>query len=158
MLYVILDNVRSHYNVGAIFRTADAVGVRAIYLVGYTPTPIDRFGRVVPEIAKTSLGAAQTVSWHHVATAAEAILAVKAEGVQVVAIEQSDAAVSLYEMRITDSVALLFGNEVDGVSPETLQMVDVIAELPMYGMKESLNVSVTAGIALYEVRHHHHHA
>jgi tRNA G18 (ribose-2'-O)-methylase SpoU len=155
MIYVVLDNIRSCYNVGAIFRTADAVGVTKIYLTGYTPTPIDRFGRVVPEIAKTALGASARVPWEQVSEIDVVISKLAKEGVMVAAVEQTPAAVSLYETKCSGAVALIFGNEVSGVSPAALEASQCHIELPMYGTKESLNVSVTAGIVLYEVRHHH---
>ncbi len=155
MLYVILDNIRSAYNVGAIFRTADAVGVEKIFLCGYTPAPRDRFGREMPEIAKTSLGAAARVPWQQYTSTTQVVDELTAQGIFCVAIEQTSTATSLYETTFTGPTAVVFGNEVSGVSPEVLAVVAASVELPMYGMKESLNVSVTAGIVLYELRHHH---
>ena len=147
--YLILEDIRSAYNVGAIFRTADATGVAKVFLVGYTPAPIDRFGRVQGEIEKTSLGASVTVPWEQVATTKEIIQRLQTDDVIVVAVEQAPSSVSLKGWEEPEQVAYIVGNEVDGVQPETLEIVDVIVELPMLGQKESLNVSVTAGVVLY---------
>ncbi len=148
MRCVILDSIRSHYNVGAIFRTADAAGIDRIYLCGYTPAPIDRFGREVAEIKKTSLGASQTVAWELVPHVVDAIQAVQLLGCTVVAVEQVPSSVSLYDFTPPEKVAYIFGNEVTGVSTEALDQADTCLEIPMAGMKESLNVSVTVGVVL----------
>lgn len=149
MKYLILENIRSAYNVGAIFRTADGAGVSKIFLIGYTPAPIDRFGRVQSEIEKTSLGASKEVLWEH-ADAVEAVLqGIKAEGFQVVAVEQAADSIPLKELRVAEKVAYIVGNEIDGVSGAARQLADTIVEIPMLGSKESLNVSVAAGIVLY---------
>lgn len=149
MKYIILEDIRSAYNVGAIFRTADAAGVAKVFLVGYTPAPIDRFGRAQPEILKTSLGASGTMSWEQVATTKEIIERLQGDGVIVAAVELAPGSVSLKDFKEPEHVAYIVGNEVDGVSDEALGLADVIVELPMLGQKESLNVSVTAGIILY---------
>lgn len=149
MKYLILENIRSAYNVGAIFRTADGAGVSKIFLIGYTPAPIDRFGRVQPEIQKTSLGASEEVEWEHADTATEIIKSLQANGVTVVAVEQTGNSVSLQDSQVPAKVAYILGNEVDGVSEAALQIADKVVEIPMYGTKESLNVSVAAGIILY---------
>ncbi len=149
MKYLILTDIRSHYNVGAMFRTADGAGVTKVYLCGYTPTPIDRFGRVVPEIHKTALGAEAVVPWEYVANIAELIARLKTETVTIVAVEQASSSVLLSEFAVPTKVAYILGSETEGVAPAVLEQVDIILELPMHGMKESLNVSVTAGIVLY---------
>ncbi len=149
MKYIILEDIRSAYNVGAIFRTADAAGVAKVFLVGYTPAPIDRFGRAQAEIKKTSLGASETVPWEQVATTKEVIERLQVSGVTVAAVELAKGSLSLKDFKEPEQVAYIVGNEVDGVSKETLSQVDVIVELPMLGQKESLNVSVAAGIILY---------
>ena len=149
MKYLILSDIRSHYNVGAMFRTADGAGVAKVYLSGYTPTPIDRFGRAVPEIHKTALGAEQVVPWEYAADIASLIMTLKANGVSVVAVEQDEHSVPLYDFVVPPQVAYIFGSETEGVARHILDQVDTILELPMLGMKESLNVSVTAGIVLY---------
>jgi 23S rRNA (guanosine2251-2'-O)-methyltransferase len=149
MKYLILENIRSAYNVGAIFRTADAVGVSKIFLIGYTPTPIDRFGRDQPEIKKTSLGASQEIPWEHTSDGAAIIQTLQSDGVSVVAVEQGANSVSLSDFKVPNKVAYVVGNEVNGVSKEVLTLADIIIEIPMLGTKESLNVSVAAGIVLY---------
>ncbi len=151
MKYVVLHDIRSHYNVGAIFRSCDGAGVTKVYLTGYTPAPIDRFGRVVGEIHKTSLGASAMVSWEKYATTEEVVTKLQADGVTVVAVEQSPNAVSLYEFTPTENVAYIFGNEIEGVPKIVCDAVDVVVEIPMLGQKESLNVSVTAGIILFHI-------
>jgi tRNA G18 (ribose-2'-O)-methylase SpoU len=148
MKYVILHNIRSKYNVGAIFRTADAARVSKIFLTGYTPSPQDRFGRVDTEIMKTSLGAVDMVPYEYVASIETVLVRLKAEEVEVVAVEIAKGSVSLYEYKPAQTVAYIFGNEVEGVPRDVLDRVDHILEIPMGGQKESLNVSVTAGVVL----------
>jgi len=149
MKYLLLENIRSAYNVGAIFRTADATAVEKIFLVGHTPTPIDRFGRTQPEIKKTSLGASEYIPWQHFETVSELLTTVKQQGVQIVAVEQSETSVLISDYSEPRQVLYVLGNEVEGVSKEVLDSADTILELPMLGTKESLNVSVTAGVVLY---------
>lgn len=148
--FIVLDNVRSTHNVGAIFRTADAAGVAEIYLCGYTPAPIDRFGRPVEAMKKTALGAIDTVVWSSVLNVEVCIDVLQKNGVSIVAVEQSIRSHSLFSYQLPDSdVAYVFGNEIDGVTPAVLDKADQIIEIPMYGQKESLNVAVSAGIVLY---------
>lgn len=149
MKYLILENIRSAHNVGSMFRTADAAGVTKVFLTGYTPTPIDRFGRPQPEIKKTSLGASQTMEWEHVTNLPQLISDLQKEGVTVVSVEQAQNSVSLNEFYAPEKVAYIMGNEVDGVSKATIEQSDLTLEIPMHGEKESLNVSVSAGIVLY---------
>ncbi|MEZ4103856.1 MAG: TrmH family RNA methyltransferase [Candidatus Paceibacterota bacterium] len=149
MKRVILPDIRSNYNVGAIFRSCDGAGVEKVYLVGHTPTPIDRFGRVVGEISKTALGAEQAVLWEKINDVVGLISKLKAEGFTVVAVEQADKSVLLHDFKVPEKVVYIFGSETAGLSEEILDEADVILELPMLGQKESLNVSVTAGIVLY---------
>ncbi len=149
MKLVILHNIRSHYNVGAILRTADAAGVSRVYFSGITPLPVDRFGRAVPEISKTALGAEISVPSEAVPNLPALIMTLQNSGVTVVAVEQALGSISLPDFVVPDQVAYLMGSETDGVEPDILALVDAILELPMLGTKESLNVSVTAGIVLY---------
>jgi tRNA G18 (ribose-2'-O)-methylase SpoU len=149
MKYLIIENVRSAYNVGAMFRTADGAGVQKIFLVGYTPSPIDRFGRIQTEISKTSLGASETIPWEAVDTTAQVIPMLQANGCFVVAVEQSDRSISLKDFVVPDHVAYVLGSEVVGVDDVTLGLVDQVVDIPMLGTKESLNVSVAAGIIMY---------
>src|SRR3989344_3627014 len=143
---VILHNIRSVYNVGSIFRTADAAGIKKVILCGYTPTPLDRFRRLRSDFTKVSLGAEKTVVWEHCNTLATAIKKLKQENFLIIAIEQDKKAVPLFDFKVpkNKSVALILGNEVRGISPTSLKHADVILEIPMRGHKESLNVSVAA--------------
>jgi tRNA G18 (ribose-2'-O)-methylase SpoU len=146
---VILENIRSAYNVGSIFRTADGSGVKKLYLAGYTPTPVDRFGRTQNEIKKTSLGASETLEWEQVPDIQSCIQKLKTDGYTVVAVEQTPTSISLQDFLPPQQVAYIFGNEVEGVSDESCALADTIVEIPMLGQKESLNVSVAVGITLY---------
>lgn len=150
---VILHNIRSLHNVGAIFRTADAAGVKKIYLTGYTPAPLDRFGKIRPEIVKTALGAEKFVAWEHYKNIARLISNLKFQDskLSVVAVEQSPKAINYKKIRPKHPLVLIFGNEVRGLSPQILKKCDEIIEIPMYGKKESLNVSVSAGIILFSL-------
>ena len=149
---VVLDNVRSAHNVGSIFRTADGAGVHKIILGGYTPAPIDRFGRPQPEIAKTSLGAATTMAWESVCdeVVSETLTGLRDDGFAIVAAEQHPHSTALHNFVAPPKVCYLFGNEIDGDRPELLQLADTILEIPLHGHKESLNVAVTVGIVLYQ--------
>lgn len=148
---LILHNVRSTHNVGSIFRTADAMGVSRVFLTGYTPAPIDRFGRVVKDIHKTALGAQEYVPWQQ--GEIRTILAqLKGDGYTLVALEQDDRSVSVATYQPDAKTALIVGNEVRGVSKQLRNACRVILEIPMCGKKESLNVSVATGVALYALR------
>lgn len=149
MKYAILENIRSAHNVGSIFRTADGAGVSKIFLVGCTPAPVDRFGRIQPEIFKTSLGATQSIDWEQFEHVVEVIGMLRANGVSVVSVEQSPMSIPFMKFSVPPKVAYIFGNEVSGVSDDGLSASDQIIEIPMMGTKESLNVSVTVGIVLY---------
>lgn len=147
-MYVILHNIRSAYNVGAIFRTADGSGIEKVFLTGYTPAPSDRFGRVQPEIKKTSLGASESVPWEQ-GSFEEVVALLHEKEVEVVAIEQSDKSISLSDFTPSTKTAYVFGNEITGVEKADLDLVDKVVDIPMRGEKESLNVSVAAGIVMY---------
>jgi 23S rRNA (guanosine2251-2'-O)-methyltransferase len=149
--HVILENIRSSQNVGAILRTADAIGVSKVWMVGYTPAPVDRFGRAVPDVVKTALGAEHTVTWEQYADSAMLIDGLKQNGFRVIAVEKTDKAKDYKECRVSGPTVLVFGNEVDGVSKEAQERADEIISLPMRGKKESLNVATTAGIVLYRL-------
>jgi len=148
---LVLDNIRSVLNVGAIFRTADAVGVSKVYLTGVTPTPIDRFGRDRKDLAKTALGAEKNIAWEYVPTMEECIAQLKKEGYFLIAVEQDKTSVDYKEVKVKFPCAFVLGNEVNGLSKEVLKMVAVVAEIKMLGKKESLNVSVATGIVLFRV-------
>jgi len=150
MRTLLLHNIRSRHNVGSIFRTADGAGVSRIYLAGYTPAPIDRFGRPVAELEKTSLGACHMVPWEIVTDTLTCIKEQQAQGVQVVVVEQTEGSISLYDFTPSDDVLYIVGNEVAGVLPEICAAADVVIEIPMAGQKESLNVSTATGIVLFQ--------
>jgi 23S rRNA (guanosine2251-2'-O)-methyltransferase len=153
-VYLILDNIRSAYNVGSMLRTADAAGVKKVYMCGCTPMPIDRFGRKRPDIAKVALGAEEAVSSEYVADIVTLIQKLKQEGVSIVAVEQDTSSIPYTQFRSEKSVALILGEETKGILPSTLGLCDAIIEIPMNGKKESLNVSVTAGIVLFRLVEH----
>lgn len=148
---LILENIRSIHNVGSIFRTADAAKVSCIYLVGTTPTPEDRFGRARRDLAKVALGAEKNLAWEHHKTISSLIRKLKKEGFQIIALEQDHNSADYRKIKIGEKTVLILGNEVNGVSQKTLAEADVICEIPMYGKKESLNVSVSAGIAIFQL-------
>ena len=145
---LILDNLRSVENTGSVFRTAEGLGVSKIILVGTTPTPLDRFGRKRGDFAKVSLGAEDLVEWEYVKTIKPALEDLRDQGFKIISLEQTEESEKLGR-REEKQIALIVGNEVEGVSPEALEMSDEILEIPMQGEKESLNVSVSTGIALY---------
>ena len=151
---LILDNIRSTHNVGSIFRTADASGISKIYLLGYTPSPVDRFGRKRKDVAKSALGAEETIEWESIKSEEikDFIKKIKEEeGFQIISLEQSDNSTDYKDIKTEEKVAVVLGNEVDGVSVDILDLSDVIAEIPMEGEKESLNVSVATGVLLFRL-------
>ncbi|MDD2935366.1 MAG: TrmH family RNA methyltransferase [Candidatus Pacebacteria bacterium] len=150
-IFVVLDNIRSVHNVGAIFRTADACGVSKIFLVGYTPQPLDRFGRMRKDLSKSALGAEKNIEWEYYKEIAELVDVLKKSGAEVVAVEQDKKSIDYKKLKLKKDTAFILGNEVDGVSKNILERVDKIIEIPMVGKKESLNVSVSAGIVLFRV-------
>src|SRR3989344_6325426 len=160
---VLFHNVRSTYNVGALFRTGDAAGVIKMYLTGYTPTPIDRFGRERKDIAKTALGAEKIMPWEYQKDPRTIILKLKEKGWEIVGVEQDHASIEYRNFVITKPTLFIFGNEVRGLSRALRAQCDQLIEIPMRGAlvrqahhprqtrrgKESLNVSVAAGIILF---------
>ncbi len=143
---VILDNIRSMHNVGSVFRTSDAFLIKAICLCGYTPQPPHR------DINKTALGATETVDWLYFENTVDAVISFKKNGYTVYAIEQVENSISLQNFPNDHTpIAVVFGNEVEGVSNEVLQLVDGSIEIPQLGMKHSLNISVAAGIVLWKL-------
>lgn len=146
---LILDNIRSMHNVGSVFRTADAFRADAIFLCGYTPRPPHR------DIHKTALGATETVHWQYFSQATDAVKEAKARNYSVWAVEQTDASTPLYTYQpALNGTALVLGNEVEGVADSLLSLCDGSIEIPQWGMKHSLNVSVAAGIVLWEITRH----
>lgn len=150
-IYLILHNIRSLHNVGSVFRTGDATGVKKIYLTGYTPTPLDRFEKIRPEIHKTALGAEKFVKWKHCKNISTLLKKLKKEKIRLIAVEQDKKALDYKKFKPIFPMALIFGNEVRGLSKQILKKCDKIVEIPMVGKKESLNVSVAAGIILFSL-------
>lgn len=146
-LVVILDNVRSLHNIGSVFRTSDAFRVECIYLCGITATPPH------PEMHKTALGAEFTVDWKYVNNAVEAVDNLRQEGYVVFSVEQAENSIMLEDMRLEQGkrYAVVLGNEVKGVQQEVIDHSDGCIEIPQYGTKHSLNVSVTAGIVIWDL-------
>lgn len=148
---IILHNIRSSLNVGSIFRTADGAGVKRIYLTGYTPTPIDRFGRNEAMIAKTALGAEDSMGWEQ-GDVVKVVKALKAEGHTIIGIEQRDDSNDYKAFKPKEKTVFVFGNEVGGLETEVLRLCDEVIEIKMHGEKESLNVSVVTGIILFNYK------
>ena len=146
-IVLVLDNIRSLNNVGSAFRTGDAFRIEKIYLCGITGTPPHR------DIQKTALGATESVEWAYADTTLAAINSLKNEGYKICALEQVDQSVKLHEFfpEQDDKIALVFGNEVFGVEEEVLQASDYVLEIPQLGTKHSLNISVTLGIAVWDL-------
>lgn len=142
---IVLDDVRSRHNVGSIFRTADALGAEGIVLCGFTPVPPHR------EIEKTALGATATVPWEHAKNALAAIQHLRAEGYHVLVVEQTLQAVALADLgrSLEGPVAVVFGNELQGVSDPVVQACDACVRVPQYGSKHSLNIAVCVGVVLW---------
>ncbi|TSC63195.1 MAG: tRNA/rRNA methyltransferase SpoU [Parcubacteria group bacterium Athens0416_74] len=146
---VLLHNIRSAHNAGSIFRTCDAAGVTHVYLSGYTPRPIDRFGRPQKDIAKTALGAETSLRWRYVKSPGPLLRAMRKDGWHIVGIEQHARSHDYRALKKGERTLFILGNEVRGISPQMLANCDDIVEIPMHGKKESLNVSVAAGVVLF---------
>jgi 23S rRNA (guanosine2251-2'-O)-methyltransferase len=143
--FIIAHNIRSLYNIGTIFRTADALGVDQLFLTGYSGTPPRK------EISKVALGAEESVSWQHYKSLSYLIKKLKKEGVQIIALETGENSINYLDFKPKFPTALLLGNEVRGVSPAMLRQVDITISLPMNGIKESLNVGVAMAVASYHI-------
>lgn len=144
---LVLDNIRSGLNVGAAFRTSDAFVLEKIYLCGITVQPPHR------EILKTAIGATESMEWEYSSSTVELIRQLKMEGLRIVAVEQADKSTMLQDFKINkdEKIALVFGNEVKGVSDEVMTMVDECIEVPQFGTKHSLNISVCVGVVVWEL-------
>lgn len=140
---IIIPNIRSRHNVGALFRAADGAGVSKVYLTGYTPHPPHK------DIEKVALGAEKSVSWEHVRQTARIIKKLSSEGYCIVGLEQTKKSVTIYEWVPQFPLAIILGNEVTGIPPAIKKLCDTMVEIPMKGSKNSLNVSVAAGIVMY---------
>jgi tRNA G18 (ribose-2'-O)-methylase SpoU len=146
-VYVLLDSIRSNYNVGSIFRTSDGVMIEKLFLCGYTPHPPKK------EILKTALGSTDSVKWEYIKNPKEIILKLKNEGIIICALELTNKSKQYYELSERDfPICLIVGNEITGVSQELIDLCDRSIEIPQYGIKQSLNVAVAYGIAIFELR------
>lgn len=145
-IVVVLENIRSAYNVGSVFRTADAFLIESICIIGYSAKPPHK------EIKKTALGAEDSVQWRHFKTSFEAIEELRKEGFKIYAIEQTEGSLKLQALKFksNEKIALIFGNEVTGVEQSTIQLSDGCIEIPQLGMKHSLNIATAAGVVLWE--------
>ena len=146
-IIVVLENIRSAYNVGSVFRTSDAFLIEAIYIIGYSAKPPHK------EIKKTALGAEETVTWKYFKTSTEAIDELKLRKYKVYAVEQAEESYKLHSanFRQNEKIAVVFGNEVTGVEQTTIHLCDGCIEIPQLGMKHSLNIATAAGIVLWEL-------
>jgi len=158
-VYVLLNSIRSSYNVGSIFRTSDGVMIEKLYLCGYTPKPEkislsqNKESKAGKEILKTALGSTQSVSWEYVKNPKEVILKLKEKGIKICALEMTNKSIPYYRISQNDfPLCLLVGNEITGVSQELIDLCDFSIEIPQYGIKQSLNVAVAYGIAVFELR------
>ncbi len=146
-VYVILNSIRSAYNVGSIFRTSDGAMITKLFLCGYTPTPENK------EVLKTALGSTESVKWEFVRDAESVIKALKQSGVKIAALEQTDESRPYYSVTPNDfPLALVVGNEITGVDQNLIYLCDFSIDIPQYGIKQSLNVAVAYGIAIFEMR------
>ncbi len=145
-IYIICNNIRSRHNVGAIFRSADAFGIKKIYLCGITPQPDHS------RVEKVSLGAEKTVPWEYKKRASDVVKLLKTNGVQIIALEKNRASRPIKSAKLKSKIVIILGNEVDGVAGALLKQADRVVHIPMLGQKESLNVSVAAGIAMFVAR------
>lgn len=147
-IFLILNNIRSAYNVGSIFRTADGAGITKIFICGISPTPNDA------KVTKTSLGAEKTVSWEYHKQTWRLLKKLKTQNpnLKVVGLEQTDKSTNIFKFKPKFPLVLIVGNEVRGLNKKILSYADKNIEIPMYGKKESLNVAVATGIALYQIK------
>lgn len=146
-IIVVLENIRSAYNVGSVFRTGDAFLIEAVYIIGYSAVPPHK------EIKKTALGAEESVNWKHFPNATEAIADLRERGYKVFSVEQAEGSTSLEKLEQQDGekIAVIFGNEVTGVEQSTIAASDGCIEIPQLGMKHSLNIATAAGVVLWEM-------
>lgn len=146
-VYVILNSIRSSYNVGSIFRTSDGAMIKKLFLCGYTPHPPHK------EILKTALGSTDSVEWEYVKEAKDVITKLKEDGVKICALEQTNKSIQYHEIKKSDlPIAVIVGNEITGVSQDLIDLCDFSIEIPQYGIKQSLNVAVAYGISIFELR------
>ena len=160
-VYVLLNSIRSNYNVGSIFRTSDGAMIEKLYLCGYTPHPPKTEEQIEEkkstsgkkEILKTALGSTESVSWEYVKNPVDVIKKLKNDGVKICALELTSKSKNYYDIKISDfPLCLIVGNEITGVAQELIDLCDFSIEIPQYGIKQSLNVAVAYGIAVFELR------
>ena len=146
-VYVILNSIRSSYNVGSIFRTSDGAMIEKLYLCGYTPHPPKK------EVLKTALGSQDSITWEYVKDAKQVVTELKAKGIKIYALELTESSAPHYTFQKSEfPIALLLGNEITGISQELLDLCDNSIEIPQYGIKQSLNVAVAYGVAIFDLR------
>ncbi len=161
-IYVIAHNMRSTFNVGSLLRTCEGLGISKVYLTGYTPYPLKpgdsrlphESAKLTKQINKTALGAESYVSWEQIDDIQELFKRLSEQAIPVMALEQSDRSVILTEYKAPDRLALLLGEEVNGIPADVLEQIDTHLEIPMHGQKESFNVVIAAAMALYELCYH----
>lgn len=159
-LVIIAHNLRSTHNVGSLLRTADGLGVKSVYLTGYTPFPQSQNDERLPHVSqkitrqihKTALGAEKFIAWEHFTDIDTAIEQLRAEGFMIAALEQAADAISLPQLTVPSHLAIIIGREVEGIETEVLKRADIILSIPMLGKKESFNVVQAAAMALYHCR------
>lgn len=146
-VYIILNSIRSSYNVGSMFRTSDGAMIQKLHLCGYTPHPPNK------DILKTALGSTESVEWEFAKDPKEVVMKLKEEGVKICALEQTNKSKNYYSVSKNDfPLALIIGNEISGVSQELIDLCDFSIEIPQHGIKQSLNVAVAYGISIFELR------
>ncbi|MBS3945056.1 MAG: RNA methyltransferase [Melioribacter sp.] len=146
-VYVILNSIRSSYNVGSILRTSDGAMIEKLYLCGYTPTPDKK------EVIKTALGSQSSVNWEYIKDPKEVIYSLKSKGIKICVLELTDSSIPYYNVSKTDfPLCIIVGNEISGVSQELIDLCDFSIEIPQFGIKQSLNVAVAYGIAVFDLR------
>ncbi|MCH8170568.1 MAG: RNA methyltransferase [Bacteroidetes bacterium] len=146
-IYVVLNSIRSSYNVGSIFRTSDGVMIEKLYLCGYTPYPPNK------QVFKTALGSTESVEWEHVEDVLKLIQKFKSDGIKICALEQTNKSIPYYKIKSNNfPLCLIVGNEITGVSQKLIDLCDFSIDIPQYGIKQSLNVAVAYGIAIFELR------
>jgi len=145
----ILINIRSLYNVGSIFRTSDACGIKKLYLIGFTPTPEH------PKLYKTALGAEEKIEWEKAHTVFRILKQLKKDGYKIVALETGEKSLDLYSYKAKGKIAIIVGNEIKGISKTILQSCDAVLKIPMNGIKESLNVEVAFALGVYQLKYGH---
>ena len=146
-IYVVLNSIRSSYNVGSIFRTSDGAMIEKLYLCGYTPYPPNK------QVLKTALGSTESVTWEHIEDAVELVKKIKKDEIKICTLEQTNKSIPYYKVKSNNfPLCLIIGNEITGVSQDLIDLCDFSIDIPQYGIKQSLNVAVAYGISIFELR------